>query len=325
MTLIDDCRANAHKVVDGDLAVFMAQNGNRMIVDTKRDGERCWLYKGPFAINGFQLKDTIFAFNRHKSVYFEDTHKELFDQYRSFGINFLIEGELCSSTGQLYSYLSSRNNGHDLVYYPYDLLELNGMNLRDTVLEYRLNVLCGCLAHIGMNNMNYYDQDSTEVDIKNRVKSLIDEGYEGAVIKPPLRKYNEGTWLRYKRQFTLDAVILGVTKSNKYLLDNLARSFRLGLYNNGVKPGGIDYKWVGDVGSGLELYEKAALTELLEASRIDEDRDYIYTEPRFVLEIVCDSKSEDNHLISPRIKRIRTDKSPEQCLFSQMDILPLRN
>jgi ATP-dependent DNA ligase len=323
MTLIDDCRANAHKVVDGDLAVFMAQNGNRMIVDTKRDGERCWLVKGDsrlsYPLNG------MYAFNKHNSVYWEQTHHDLFNQYRNFGKDFIIEGELCSKNGQLYSYLSNRNDGKDLVFYPFDLLEYNGVNMRNSVLEYRLNVLQLRLAEIGMNNMNYY-QDSSEADIRSRVDYLISEGHEGAVIKPILQDYNSGSWLRIKRQTTIDAVILGIKKKEKYLLDNLARSFRLGLrtdsYKSYAKP---EFKWIGDVGSGLELYEKAALTELLEATKEAEDKEYIYTEPRFVVEITADSRSQDNHLISPRIKRIRTDKAPSSCLIDQLNQLPIRN
>ena len=123
MTLIEDTRRAANPVESGDLDAFISQWGFPLYIEIKRDGERCWLYKGPYAFDGYQIKDETFAFNKHNTIYREDTHKDLFDQWRNIGDEFLIEGELCAKEGQLYSYLSNRNNGKDLVFYPFDLLE----------------------------------------------------------------------------------------------------------------------------------------------------------------------------------------------------------
>src|SRR5205807_4453097 len=130
-----------------------------------------------------------------------------------------------------------------------------------------------------------------------------EQGQEGIVLKSPKQSYGN-PWLRIKRQHTIDAAIMGIKKKEHYILDNLARSYRLGLRDNSNPMLKNKWVWIGDCGSGLAIYEKEVLTQLLEATKVGEDKDYIYTDGRYVVEVVCDSKSEEGRLIHPRLKRI---------------------
>jgi len=303
---IDLIRANAHPVENGDLDAFIERWGFPFYAEIKYDGERCWLLKeGKFG-------NIMWAFNKHNSVYNEITHGYLFDQYRNIGDSFLLEGELCSKNGGIYSYLHNRHDGKDLIFYSFDVLELNGVNLRDKPLEERKNILkrispVNCIYSI-LNNKRELD---------NGAKNPIKFGYEGVVIKSPKQKYGEGYWLKIKREETIDCAILGIRKTKSFG-QNRARSYRLGLYNNPT------FTFIGDVGSGLKHYEQEALQMVLETIKTEEDKDYLYTQPKIVLEITAESKSENGHLIHPRIRRIRTDKSAEDCDINQLNRLAVK-
>ena len=332
MTLIEDTRRTANPVENGNLDAFINQWGFPLFIEIKRDGERCWIYKNTFIGGG----ESIIAFNKHNTIYNEDTHKDLFDQWRNIGEEFLIEGELCAKEGQLYSYLSNRNNGKDLVFYPFDILKFKDDKrefpfLNTESLQYRKAVM----NHVKIPD-GVYDVAKSRADLTAAFDYITKEqGQEGIVIKSPKQRYCEGYWLKMKRLHTIDAVITGIRKKEHYLLDNLARSYRLGLndrldgtnppQNGQFIPNYSNYKWIGDCGSGLAIYEKEVLTQLLESSAIFEDKDYIATSPTFVVEVVCDSRSKDNRLVHPRIKRIRTDQPPEKCLLSQLGNLPIRD
>src|SRR3989304_5027505 len=97
---IDLIRANAHPVENGDLDAFIERWGFPIYVEIKMDGERAWIWKHD---------NEIIAFNKHKSVYTEETHEDLLSSWKSIttASSFLIEGELCSRNGGIYSYLSS--------------------------------------------------------------------------------------------------------------------------------------------------------------------------------------------------------------------------
>jgi len=113
---IEEIRQSANPVEAGDLDQFINSWGFPLYVEIKHDGERCWIVKDKATVS-------MVAFNKHKAIYNEDTHRELFDQYRNLCNDFIIEGELCSKNGGIYSYLSARNTGKDLVFYPFDILK----------------------------------------------------------------------------------------------------------------------------------------------------------------------------------------------------------
>ena len=276
MTLIEDTRRAANPVESGDLDAFIEQYGWPLIPELKYDGERAWIQKEG---------NNIIAFNKHQTTYFPDTHEELFKPLRKIKDSFLIEGEMCSSNGNLYSYLSDRQNGQNLMLYAFDILELNGNNLRDKPLIERRHILDELIKNVSTIKIVESFNLASKQDAFDKINEIIKAGHEGVVIKSPSQKYNEGAWLKFKRQYTIDAVITGITKSDHYLLDNLARSYRLGLndrldgtnppQNGQFIPNYSNYKWIGDCGSGLAIYEKEVLTQLLESSAVYEDKEYI--------------------------------------------------
>jgi len=309
---IQSIRNNAHPVESGDLDAFIERWGFPLYCEIKYDGERAWIQKLP--------DGTMIAFNKHKTVYAEDSHKELFDGFRNIGNSFLIEGELCSKNGGIYSYLSTRNSGKDLVFHCFDILTFEDNDLRNEIFGNRRVVLdlieneCQSLHE----NRAWQYLVKTKKDLLSLINEIINAGNEGVVIKPSRQKYGEGFWLKIKREETIDATILGIKKKDKYLEDGISRSFRLGLFN------GKEFIHVGDVGSGLRLFEKEALGQVLQAIKTDEDNDYIYVKPKIVLEVVAESKSEEGRLIHPRIKKIRTDKSVEECKIDQLNLLAVK-
>src|SRR5438093_83562 len=114
---VHNVRISAHPVENGGRTSFINKWGFPLIVDYKYDGERAWILK--------EQDSKMLAFNSHVSFYYEETHKALLDKWRGFGTKFLIEGELCSEKGGLYSYLSDRHSGKDLIFKAFDVIQYN--------------------------------------------------------------------------------------------------------------------------------------------------------------------------------------------------------
>src|SRR5438105_196439 len=130
---IDEIRANANPVESGDLDSFIETWKWPLFVEPKADGERAWIMKSSDA--------EIQAFNKHKTIYSADTHKDLFNNFKDFGNSFIIEGEMKLIEGGLYSYLKARMSGEKVQLYCFDILEYNGVDLRQRPLSERKKFL----------------------------------------------------------------------------------------------------------------------------------------------------------------------------------------
>ena len=64
---------------------------------------------------------------------------------------------------------------------------------------------------------------------------MIDQGYEGAVIKPGSHLYDNSEWmLKWKSQKDIDAPVLAIEKTKEWVNNEIPKSFMLGLYDEGV-------------------------------------------------------------------------------------------
>src|SRR5437660_3528084 len=112
---LEEIRTNANPVISGDLDSFIEQHGTNLYVEPKADGEREWIMKSS--------DGNIIGFNKHKTIYSADTHKDLFNNFKDFGNSFIIEGEMKLIEGGLYSYLKARMSGEKVQLYCFDILE----------------------------------------------------------------------------------------------------------------------------------------------------------------------------------------------------------
>lgn len=181
----------------------------------------------------------------------------------------VIDGEIVvlddkgiSRFGKLQDALSE-GAGNKLVFYAFDLLHLDGWDLRDVTLVKRKGLLAQLLGGPGRNSAIQYS-DHVEGDGQGIYDLASEQGLEGIVSKRGDGKHVDGrssSWLKIKALKTGDYVIGG--------------------YSESAANGGIGAlamaEWVGDelvyrgkVGTGFDAANMRELVRRLEALRIDE-------------------------------------------------------
>ena len=149
--------------------------------------------------------------------------------------------------------------------------------------------------------------------LKEKFEEYVSRGYEGIVCKKGEGLYHVGErtkeWLKYKRTFEVDAVIVaaewGHGKRRKWLSD-----YHLALWDDGKLVE------VGKTFKGLTNLEMEKITKILLSLKKGTIPGGIVVEPRIVVEVEFEDvqispKYEKYTLRFARIKRIREDKRPE--------------
>ncbi len=166
----------------------------------------------------------------------------------------------------------------------------------------------------------YVEEDGEELYRKARRM-----GFEGIMAKMKGTPYEFGKrvpyWLKIKETRTVDAVICGVTLGEGKRAPYFG-SLALGLYR------GDKLVHVGNVGTGFSEAEMKEILDLLLPYRIEQPpcvlseppkRETIWVKPLFVAEVAYQAVTEDGKLRMPRFIRLRPDKSPEECTWSQLE------
>lgn len=267
----------------------------------KEDGERVFVTGG--------LNEPIVIINMGVSIYTEDMlSKNLVGDIRNAFPSqkmFIADGEFVCLKGGFYDFLSDRHNLKDdtvglklwaFLSYPMTL-ETPYSEIKKYLLE---NV-----KQTERVSIVPYEILKSRQDIQDYFKKTS-ENYEGIVIKPNLG-YN-AKWLKMRKHYTQDVVILGIKKTDTWKKYNIPATFSIGVYDQETAI----YKRIGDVSSGLTNTEKSRIGRVLLPKSTHADKDYVYVPPAVCLEIDYHDKTEKG-LRFPKILRTRFDKRPEDC------------
>ncbi|MEM3793302.1 MAG: RNA ligase family protein [Candidatus Bathyarchaeia archaeon] len=270
-------------------------------VEWKYDGERILIQTG---------EDGIRLANRHNSLYLpEDLPNHLLSALRGLREG-VYDGEFIDGDGRagsFYKFLSSRTRaGETLRIRVFDVLELDGEDLRALPLSERIERLKPLIPIDGPVALAKGRTARDLEEIRAIFNEAVGEGYEGVVIKPLSSRYGDGAWMKLKAVKTIDAVILGITKTEAFRNGEPPHSFLIGFRDeDGYRP-------YGKVGTGLSAEEREAIAAILPAIKTGEDREFIHVRPFIVVELAYEAVL-GNALRSPRIMRIRFDKPPSDC------------
>jgi len=209
-----------------------------------------------------------------------------------------------------------------IVYYVFDLIYLEGYDLRRVSLEQRKKVLETIV--VSPDLVRYSDHQVGEGTALFGVARQ--KGLEGIVAKRRTSCYEERRsreWLKIKITHTVDCVIGGYTEpegSRQYF-----GSLVLGLYNNKSQ-----LIHVGNAGTGFNQSKLKEIWELLKEREVTRSPFYGPVDARKVHwvkpELVAEVKySEWTHetaegglkLRAPVFMGLRTDKSPRECTFEE--------
>jgi len=209
-----------------------------------------------------------------------------------------------------------------VIYYVFDLLYLDGYDLRRVTLEQRKQVLSRITATSAI--VRYSDHFDDGIKLFEAAKQ---KGLEGILAKKRDSLYAERRsreWLKIKITQTLDCVIGGYTDpegSRQYF-----GSLVLGLYDQkgrlihvGQAGTGFDYKTLAAVSQSLRKIESKRNPFYAE---VDALRRAHWVEPELVAEVKFSEWTHETpeggqKLRAPVFLGLREDKDPKECTFQQ--------
>ena len=198
-----------------------------------------------------------------------------------------------------------------LVYQVFDLLYLDGQDLRKLPLCRRKDILAQLVR--GLPNVRL--SEHVEEHGKAFYEAVSRNGLEGIVAKDSRSRYREGfrsqSWLKIKTHLRQEAVIGGFTepRGSRTGLGALL----LGVYDHG------DLKYIGHAGSGFNEKGLAELRSRLESlvqkacpfeTRPKANARVHWVQPRLVCEVSFSAWTDSGHMRHPVFLELREDKEP---------------
>lgn len=209
------------------------------------------------------------------------------------------------------------------VYYVFDLLYLDGKDLRNAPLLERKNLLRRILRDDATVRYSDHVFDKGAELFKIAAQRKL-EGIIAKKISSPYPTGRSTAWLKIKLDQELDAVVGGWTDprgSREYF-----GALLLGLYEGG------QLQYIGSVGSGFSVETQQRFWPQLQnlRSRVSpfaeppdtRERAY-FIQPGLVARVRFGNWTDDRHLRQPRFLGLHEDHDPRECTFeSQMNAAP---
>jgi bifunctional non-homologous end joining protein LigD len=201
-----------------------------------------------------------------------------------------------------------------VTYMIFDLLALDGLDLTDRSYADRR----AALEDLDLSATRWLVPPRFD-DGEATLAAADEYALEGVVAKRLSAPYRPGTrspdWIKYKREHTTDLVVGGWRRG--------ARTIGALLVGQWRPDGRLDFR--GRVGGGISAAKErdllAALRPLIVpaspfAGQLprEDSRDAVWVRPRVVVEVRYGQVTPDRRLRFPRLERLRTDKSPEECV-----------
>lgn len=258
---------------------------------------------------------TLYSRN-HKS--FDETYGALLPSLRRIRHRAILDGEVVALDGsgrasfQLLQQYLKTGEGR-LVYYVFDLLELDGRDLRGLPLLDRKRRLAKVLPDLPDVRISQHIVGGGE----GLFRAAAENGVEGIVAKDGASPYREGRrsgeWLKIKTQLRQEAVICGYTAprgSRKHF-----GALILGMYH------GRELRYVGHAGTGFgattltDLARRMKPLETVECPFASAPKTHApptWLSPKLVCEVGFSEWTEDERMRHPVYLGLREDKSARQ-------------
>jgi bifunctional non-homologous end joining protein LigD len=231
----------------------------------------------------------------------------------------VLDGEVCRLNPQGRASFSELQQGTGpLVYYAFDLLELDGEPVVDLPLADRRRRLERLL-----DERNMVVRFSESFDDGDALLAAAEaQGIEGIMAKRLQSRYQPGRrtrdWLKIKRHGRQEFVVTGYTRGSGRRADSFG-SLVLGVNDDG------ELRYVGNVGTGFDEKEIQRLLKLLrplhrktspfpvepKLPRVRKG-DVQWVEPRLVAEVSFGEWTHDGHIRHPAYQGLREDKTAEE-------------
>ena len=212
---------------------------------------------------------------------------------------------------------------HPVVLYAFDLLGLEGFDLRGLPLERRKEVLERALPaagairfadHLAEHGERFFEQ-ARAVGLEGIVAKKADSAYRGG---------RGGSWLKIRADKSGDFVVVGWTRPK------IGRpgfgALHLARYETAETGGAGQLVYAGRVGSGFSEATLNDIRSQLEPLRRDEPpfagpppkgKEHVWVGPELVAEVRYTEITEAGQLRPPVFDRLRDDKPPAECVADE--------
>ncbi|HXI11650.1 MAG TPA: DNA ligase D [Thermoanaerobaculia bacterium] len=227
----------------------------------------------------------------------------------------VIDGEIVAldASGAPRFQLLQQGENSELIFV-FDLLRLNGHDLRSQAVEARRSLLEMLLKR---PPKFVVIAEQMEGDAKEALDLAAKRGYEGLIAKQRGSRY-EGrrskAWLKLKAVNGQELAIVGFNPSTA--LSRQIGSLLLGVIEDG------ELRFAGKVGTGFSARKREELRELLLPDQVStipvkgapRFRDATWVKPKYVAQVQFTEWTDDGRLRHPSFLGLRPDKKPAECV-----------
>ncbi|MDE1852467.1 MAG: ATP-dependent DNA ligase [Thaumarchaeota archaeon] len=176
----------------------------------------------------------------------------------------------------------------------FDVLQVDNRDLRSKPLTERKKVLREILRGTGLEVP--YTLARTAGKIMELRDATVKEGREGIMVKNPVSTYGQpNSWLKLKRFDTVDCFVTALVETTELKKTGIPRSWSVAVYD--------------DEGRVVELGKVGSTVERVDPRKVKRGT---------VVEVRFQEVTRDRKLRAPFILRIRHDKTPDECMLSQL-------
>lgn len=265
-----------------------------------------------------EIADNKVALYSRKGTSFADRFESIVRSLKRLDHDAVLDGELVvvdqegRSRFQLLQNYQKTGKGQ-LLYYVFDLLYLDGKDLRGEPLRRRKELLEKILGH----SPDIVLSEHIERDGIRFFEAATARGLEGIVAKDANSRYREGIrgleWLKIKSRNRQEAVISGFTEPRGSRKD--IGAVILGVYE------GEDLVYIGHTGAGSRTQDLAQLKSLLDPlvrescpfkKKPKTNAAAHWVEPKLVCEVAFQEWTDDGAMRQPIFLGLREDKPPRK-------------
>lgn len=252
---------------------------------------------------------------------FSSDYPVIISALENLKIDAVIDGELTvedkqgKSSFQLLQHYDYTKKDAKLNFWVFDLLSLNGHDLREMELMKRKELLNTIINNLSNPLVQY----SKHIVGRGRLlyEEVRKEGGEGIIAKKGESLYfsnkRSESWLKFKFEQSQEAVIIGYSKpeGGRQYFGALA----LAIYEEGM------LLYIGNCGTGFNEKDLKSIYDLLQGLIIKEkpvnqsvhkEHRFTWVKPELVCEVTYAEWTADRHLRHPVFKGLRTDKKQEE-------------
>ena len=241
----------------------------------------------------------------------------------------VLDGEVCavaesgaSSFHALQRWLSGDTGNGELSYAVFDLLWVDGRDLRERTLEERRELLEPLLDDAGAPLTLSTSIDATEQPLEAILGAVCARGLEGLIAKRKGSRYVVGRtrdWLKLKCGRRQELAVVGyVPLRSKSAAANRSR---IGALLLGVAGEGGTLRYAGKVGTGFDDETRKELARALESRHVETPpvegaprmKVARWSRPGLVAEVSFTEWTADGKIRHPSFLGLREDKAPSDC------------